>query len=146
MESYLSSPTSILNGVTWGDDLEPGFSDTVGANIKESTSSYFVNGYNGTFYIRTNSAINMSDYKYLKATVSCSTYNNVWIKGYLCISSSANYTNYVVTSAESSNSTSKSTLVCDISNISGMYYVYFKIVSTSIYQVLNIYSITLSNT
>lgn len=133
--------------MTWGSGITSGFSSNVGANIKETstTRSYAINGYSGTFYIRTNSAINMTDYKYLKGVASTSTYNNVWIKIYLCISTSPNYTGYILTSSAAADSTSKSTLVCDISAISGMYYIYFKIVATSVYQVANIYSISLSN-
>lgn len=149
LKTYLTSPTSILSGETWGAGIATGFSSNENITITHSTSNYVFNGINASFYIRTNAAVNMTDYKYLKAVVSETSYtysdNKIWGQTNLMVSSNPNYSNYICTSAASSPSTSNSTVICDVSSINGMYYIYFKIKHGNIYQSTSVYSITLSN-
>lgn len=147
LQQYTTSPSTILNGTTWASGLSSGFTANGSAYITGSSSSgkYNINNLSDE-YLRSNSAVNLTDYKYLKAVVSSSTYYEEWFQLYLCVSTSASFTGYTATSAKSANTTSKNTIISDVTNLSGMYYIYFHCVSPGGgYAGGSIYSITLSN-
>lgn len=148
-QQYVSSPSSVFDGTGWGSGLSPGLSSNTSANIMPGTNSganqYNINGISDAC-IRTNCAVNLTGYKYLKAVVSSSKYYDEWFQFYLCVSTSANYSGYTATSAKSADSTSKNTIICDVTNLNGMYYIYFHCVSPGGgFAVGTIYTITLSN-
>ena len=147
LEQYLSSPSSILNGKTWGSGItSTGFSSNSSPNFMTDTGGYMINNISGTIYIRTNTAVNLSSYKYLKLVNSYSKYNDVWNKSRLCVSTSPNYSGFTAYSSYGTGSTSSSTLISDITLLTGMYYVYIEVYSLSPYNAYRIFSITLSNT
>lgn len=148
-QQYVSSPSSVFDGTGWGSGLSSGLSSNTSANIMPGTNGgsnqYNINGVSNA-YIRTNCAVNLTGYKYLKAVVSSSKYYDEWFQFYLCVSTSANYSGYTATSAKSADSKSKNTIICDVTNLNGMYYIYFHCVSPGGgFAVGTIYSITLSN-
>ena len=147
LEQYLSSPSSILNGETWGSGItSTGFSSNSSPNFMTGSGNYIINNISGTIYIRTNTAVNLSSYKYLKLVNSYAKYNDVWNKSRLCVSTSPNYSGFTAYSSYGTGSTSSSTLISDITLLTGMYYVYIEVYSVSPYNTYKIYSITLSNT
>lgn len=102
------------------------------------------NGVNGTAYIRTNTAVNLTSYKYLKIKISVSNYNDLTHSAYIGVSTSASYNGIVAKSATVYNGNT-SILISDVTSLSGMYYIYIVYIAQSIYAVCDIYSIILSN-
>lgn len=150
LQQYTTPPSivfseDVLDNLGWASGLSPGLTSNGQGLIRWSNGRYFINDLSEA-YVRSDSAVNLTDYKYLKAGVSASKYNEQWFQIYLCVSTSASFTGFTATSASSQNSASKHTIISDVTNLSGMYYIYFHLVSPGGgYASGTIYSITLSN-
>lgn len=120
-KQFVSSPSSIYNNGKWG--IASGVTRVSGLSfLADSNGVLDVNtgsGYNAG-YFRLNTAVNLTDYKYLKATCSSISRCNV----YIGVSTSASS---IPSSFGSMISTAGGNSVADVTNLSGMYFVYFKI-------------------
>lgn len=146
LQQYISPPSVILNGSTWDSNItSTGFSSNNSSlNISKETSNYFFNGVNTTAYARTNSAFDLTDYKYLKATIYVSNYNGLTHTVHIAVSTSPNYTGLTAASSNVSNA-NEATVISDITNLSGMYYVYVVLSMQSAYASCQVSSLELAN-
>ena len=144
-EGYINTPSIILDSST---DNTDNFTSNASIIIeKQYNRWYFTLNSNGTNgYIRTGNAFNLTNYLYLKSSgsVSKASVTDKWTICSLCVSSNPNFNGFIAESSPFQYSTSKSTIICNISNITGMYYIYFHIQGDWT-SGANIYSITLSN-
>lgn len=143
-EGFVTSPTTILEELNV--DNTGGMSSNSGSvDIRESSRRYYLSLQSTTsLYVRVNNAINVTDYRYLKATGNVSKYNNIWLQCSMNISTNPNYSGYTATSSQFASSTTSSTIICNITNLTGMYYIYFYL-NGVFYSSATIEEIILSN-
>lgn len=137
-ESYVSTPSAVFSSGAWGSGLSADFTTNSGLlTIIKSGNVYVTSSTAGAteVYFRTNCAVNLSSYKYIKSGVILGTmYNTGTCSLKMCVSTSPNFSGYVATtSAVSATGTTSTesevrknaTIVADVSSLSGMYYIYY---------------------
>ncbi|WP_448863705.1 hypothetical protein [Clostridium sp.] len=139
---FVNSPSIIFNAGTWGSGLDKGGTVNSGEAIVNSTVFRFTGTTDG--YMRTNCAVNLTPYKYLKINCTRHPYNSGKLSEFLCVSSSPNFTGFVANSATLAGY-SDATLVSDVTSLSGMYFIYLHMSSSHPYAYIDINSIVLSN-
>lgn len=116
-EGYVTSPLYLLNDGEWSNLQTTGFTATVGSvSYNKDDKDYYFDG-----IARTNQAVNLSSYNYLKGDLFGGRYNGKDYDVVLGVSTSANLTTENFSASYKGHS---GTFVVNVSNLTGNYFIY----------------------